>query len=45
MTKAKWMVAWILIALAIIGVCLLAYRAGYAVGSDMAERDNRAEAR
>jgi hypothetical protein len=42
MTKAKWAVAWILIALAIIGIALLA---GYTVGSDMAERDNRAEAR
>jgi hypothetical protein len=40
MTKAKW----ILIALAV-GVCLLAYGAGYAVGSDMAERDNRTEMR
>ena len=35
----------IAIALAIIGIALLAYRAGYATGSDMAERDNRAEAR
>jgi hypothetical protein len=45
MTKAKWAIAWILIALAIVGIALLAYRAGYATGSDMAERDNRAEAR
>ena len=45
MNKAKWVVAWILIALAIIGIGLLTYRAGYATGSDMAERHNRAEAR
>jgi hypothetical protein len=45
MNNAKWAVAWILIALAIIGIGLLAYRAGYTAGSDMAERDNRAEAR
>ncbi len=45
MTRAKWAVALILIALAIIGIGLLAYRAGYATGGDMAERDTRAEAR
>ena len=42
MNRPKWVIAWILIALAIIGIALLA---GYSVGSDMAERDNRAEAR
>jgi len=45
MTNAKGAMAWILIALAIVGIALLAYRAGHATGSDMAERDNRAEER
>jgi hypothetical protein len=45
MNRAKWAVVLILIALAIIGIGMLAYRGGYAVGSDMAERDNRTEAR
>ena len=45
MNRAKWVAASILIVLAIIGFAMLAYRGGYAVGSDMAERDNQAEAR
>jgi|GEM_PF-5310638 len=45
MNTARWAVASILIVLAIIGIAMLAYRGGYAVGSDVAERDNRAEAR
>ena len=44
MTKAKWGVAWILIVLAIVGIAMLAYRAGFATGGDMAERDNQGEA-
>ena len=44
MNAAKWAVAWFFIVLAIVGIGVLAYRAGYAAGSDMAERDNRAEA-
>ena len=45
MNTPKWAVAWILIVLAIVGIGMLAYRAGYVTGSDMAERDNRVEAR
>ena len=31
-------------AVLLIGIAFLSYRAGYTVGADMAERDNRAEA-
>lgn len=31
-------------ALLLVGIAILSYRAGYTVGADMAQRDNRAEA-
>ena len=41
MKKFGWLV---FAAVLIIGVAILAYQAGYTVGADIAERDNRAEA-
>jgi len=44
--KSAKNVVWIvLFFLALAGIAWFAYDAGYAVGSDVAERDNRAEAR
>ena len=45
MSKRTQTMLWLLVALAIVGVWLMAFDSGYTLGSDMAKRDNAAEGR